>query len=67
MAHLLHLVDEDTNAFNKIMDVFAMPKATDADKAARAKAMEEATLYATQIPLETMKVSLEVFPRPYLY
>ena len=62
MAHLLHLVDEDTNAFNKIMDVFAMPKATDADKAARAKAMEEATLYATQIPLETMKASLEVFP-----
>ena len=35
---------------------------TDADKAARAKAMEEATLYATQIPLETMKASLEVFP-----
>lgn len=62
MARLLHLVDEDTNAFNKIMDVFAMPKSTDAEKTARAKAMEEATLYATQIPLETMKASLEVFP-----
>ncbi|MDR0828745.1 MAG: glutamate formimidoyltransferase [Prevotellaceae bacterium] len=62
MAKLLYLVDEDTAAFNKIMAVFAMPKTTDEEKAARSKALQDATLYATEVPLETMKTSLEVFP-----
>ncbi len=61
MDELLHLVDEDTEAFNRIMAVFAMPKKTDEEKAARAAAMEEATLYATQVPLKTMKKAYEVF------
>lgn len=58
---LIALVDEDTDAFNRIMDVFAMPKKTDEDKAARAKAMEDATLYATEVPLRTMKTAFETF------
>ena len=58
---LIDLVDEDTAAFNRIMAVFAMPKKTDEEKAARAQALEEATLYATQVPLKTMKVSFETF------
>ncbi len=62
MDELLHLVDEDTAAFNKIMAVFAMPKKTDADKAARKAAMEEATLYATQVPLRTMETAYKTFP-----
>ena len=61
MNELLYLVDEDTAAFNKIMDVFAMPKSTDEEKAARAEAMEVATLYATQVPLRTMKVAYRAF------
>ncbi len=61
MSELLMLVDEDTAAFNKIMDVFAMPKGTDEEKAARAKAMQDATLYATQVPLKTMRASVKVF------
>ncbi|MDE5793453.1 MAG: glutamate formimidoyltransferase [Muribaculaceae bacterium] len=61
MEELLHLVDEDTAAFNRIMAVFAMPKKTDEEKAARAEAMEAATLYATQVPLKTMKKAYEVF------
>ena len=61
MNELLHLVDEDTDAFNCIMAVFAMPKGTDAEKAARAEAMEKATLYATQVPLKTMKASFRAF------
>ncbi len=61
MERLLHLVDEDTAAFNRIMAVFAMPKSTEADKAARAEAMEAATLYATEVPLHTMEASFEVF------
>ena len=62
MNELLHLVDEDTAAFNKIMDVFAMPKGTPEEKAARAEAMEAATLYATQVPLRTMKAATRAFP-----
>ena len=58
---LIHLVDEDTEAFNRIMAVFAMPKGTDAEKAARAEAMEAATLYATQVPLKTMEAAYETF------
>ena len=62
MTRLLWLVDEDTESFNRIMAVFGMPKSTDEEKAARATAMEAATLYATQIPLETMKASVATFP-----
>lgn len=62
MSRLLWLVDEDTEAFNKIMAVFAMPKSTDEEKAARAAAMQEATLYATQVPLETIKATMDTFP-----
>lgn len=61
MEYLLHLVDEDTAAFNRIMAVFAMPKKTEDEKKARAAALEEATLYATQVPLRTMKKAYEVF------
>lgn len=61
MSNLVYLVDEDTNAFNKIMAVFAMPKGTPEEKAARSKAMQEATLYATQVPLQTMKAAFETF------
>ena len=62
MAELLALVDEDTAAFNRIMDVFSMPKGTPEEKAARAAAMEEATLYAASVPLKTMEASLKALP-----
>lgn len=61
MDELLALVDEDTEAFNRIMAVFAMPKGTEEEKAARAEALEAATLYATQVPLRTMKAAFRVF------
>ncbi len=61
MAELLHLVDEDTEAFNRIMAVFAMPKSTDEEKAARSAALQEATLYATEVPLRTMKAAFAAF------
>ncbi len=61
MEQLLHLVDEDTEAFNRIMAVFAMPKGSEAEKAERAKAMENATLYATQVPLRTAQTALRAF------
>ena len=58
---LLHLVNEDTEAFNKIMAAFGMPKATDEDKRLRSEAIEKATLFAAQVPLQTMKTSIKVF------
>lgn len=61
MNRLLALVDEDTAAFNRIMGVFTMPKKTEEEKAKREAALEEATLYATEVPLRTMKTSYEAF------
>jgi len=56
-ATLIQLVDEDTNAFNKIIDSFRMPKNTDKEKIARATSIEEATKYATQIPFKVMETA----------
>ena len=58
---LIALVDEDTEAFNRIMAVFAMPKKTPEEKEARAAALEAATLYATEVPLRTMQTAYETF------
>lgn len=57
---LLLLVDEDTNAFNKIMDAFGLPKGNDAEKATRTEAIQEATRYAIDIPFKVMQKSLAV-------
>jgi len=57
MNELMYLVDEDTNSFKRIMDAFSLPKESEKDKEARSRAIQEATLYATEIPLRTMKVA----------
>ena len=62
LEELLSLVDEDTAAFNRIMDCFSMPKSTPEEKSAREKALEEATLYAAQVPLKTMEAALKTLP-----
>lgn len=62
LGRLLSLVDEDTAAFNRIMAAFGMPKGTEEETAARDAAIEEATLYATQVPLRTMQEAAKVFP-----
>jgi len=54
---LLFLVDEDTNAFNKIIESFRLPKSTDKEKELRVMAIENATKYATEIPLEVMQTA----------
>jgi glutamate formiminotransferase/formiminotetrahydrofolate cyclodeaminase len=54
---LLFLVDEDTNAFNKVMDAFGLPKGSDDEKKARATAIESATKYAAEIPLKVMQTA----------
>ena len=59
MDQLVNLVDEDTNAFNKIMEAFGLPKSTDDEKASRKKAIQDATLYATEVPFKVMKLCYE--------
>ena len=56
---LLKMVDEDTNAFNKIMTAFGLPKATAEEKRSRDKAIQSATKYATEIPFKVMQLSFE--------
>jgi len=56
---LVKMVDEDTNAFNKIMDAFGLPKSNDEEKKARKQAIEEATKFATEVPLKVMKLCYE--------
>jgi len=58
---LLKLVDKDTAAFNKIMDAFGLPKNTDEEKTIRAKAIQDATLFATEVPYITMQKAFEGF------
>ncbi len=58
---LIALVDEDTNAFNKIMDAFGLPKKTEEEKEARKQAIEDASKYAIEVPFKTMEVALSAF------
>jgi glutamate formiminotransferase/formiminotetrahydrofolate cyclodeaminase len=61
IKELLYLVDEDTNAFNKILNAFGLPKSTDDEKAARKAAIQEATIYAIKIPFRTMELAFQSF------
>lgn len=56
---LLALVDEDTKAFNKIMDAFGLPKATDEEKKSRKQAIQDATRYAIEVPYRVMQLSYD--------
>lgn len=56
---LLELVDEDTKAFNKIIEGFRMPKITKNEQLARKEAIESATIYATEIPLAVMTTACD--------
>jgi len=56
----LYAVDEDTAAFNRVMDAFRLPGKTPEDAAAREKAVQEATRRATEVPLGVLERSLEV-------
>ena len=59
---LVCLVDEDTRAFGRIMDALSLPKGTDEEKKARKAALQDATLYACEVPLHTMRASAEALP-----
>jgi formiminotetrahydrofolate cyclodeaminase len=54
----LRAVDDDTDAFNKVMDCFKMPKGTPEEKAARDEAVQEATKNATLVPFNVLEKSV---------
>ena len=62
LERLMALVDEDTEAFNRIMAALGLPKGNEDEKAARAQALEKATLYAAQVPLRTAREAFATFP-----
>jgi len=56
-------VDEDTQAFNKIMDAFGLPNGSEEEKSARKDAIQKATKHAIDIPfrvMQTAHASMEV-------
>ena len=58
---LLSLVDEDTNAFNKVMDAFGLPRDSAEEKAARSAAIEQATKHAAEVPLKVMETAAKSY------
>ncbi len=56
---LVKLVDADTKAFNKIMEAFALPKSSEAEKSIRSQSIQEATRYAIDIPFQVMQASFK--------
>jgi glutamate formiminotransferase/formiminotetrahydrofolate cyclodeaminase len=59
---LLRLVDADTRAFNGIMNAFGLPKGTEAEKTARKAAIQQATRYAIEVPLQVMEAAAKAMP-----
>lgn len=60
-SRLTALLDEDTQAFNSLMEAFAMPKSSDAEQEARSRRIQEATRRAMEVPLEVMRAALGSF------
>lgn len=58
---LLNLVDEDTDAFNRIMLSFSMPKKSEEEKLARKNAIQESTKHATLVPYKVMETAFSGF------
>ena len=56
----LELYDEDSKAFNNVIEAFRLPKETEEDKAKRIQAIEDATIYATEVPIKVIKTCAEV-------
>lgn len=56
---LLHLVDEDTKSFNKIIEAFRLPKGSEQEKQVRSEAIQTATKYATEIPFKVMQTAYQ--------
>ncbi|MBK9270911.1 MAG: glutamate formimidoyltransferase [Saprospiraceae bacterium] len=61
-SELLFLVDEDTRAFNQIMNAFRLPKNSPEEKKTRKKEIQKATIHAIEVPLKTMQLAFQQLP-----
>jgi glutamate formiminotransferase/formiminotetrahydrofolate cyclodeaminase len=59
LDQLLKLVDEDTNAFNAILDAFKLPQKSEGEKQVRKEAIQQATRFAMEVPLKVMQLSCQ--------
>ncbi len=59
LNRLIELMEEDAKAFNLVTEAYKMPKETEEEKTARSKAIKEATMFATVVPIEVMEASYE--------
>jgi len=59
--NLLQMVDEDTTAFNRIIEAFSLPKKSEEEKKLRDIAIQEATKNATLVPLKVMETAYPGF------
>ncbi|MFH1110268.1 MAG: glutamate formimidoyltransferase [Planctomycetota bacterium] len=57
-VELLHLIDEDTAAFNAVMAAYGLPQSSDSQKTTRKQAIQEATKHAIEVPLRVMETAL---------
>lgn len=57
---LLEIIDEDTEAFNQVMDAFKLPKNTEEEKKVRKEKIQEALKKAALVPLETARLCAEI-------
>jgi len=57
---MLAAVDADTDAFDRLLDAMRMPKATEAEQAARNTAIADATVVAAEVPLGVLEACPEI-------
>ncbi len=60
MVKLLEALDEDTVAFNRVMEAFRLPKGSEEEKKKRREAIQEAMINAADVPMQTARGSLRV-------
>jgi glutamate formiminotransferase/formiminotetrahydrofolate cyclodeaminase len=60
-SELIHLVDEDTNAFNTLMAAFKLPSKSDKENKEKQEAVEQATKNAILVPFKVMETSYKAF------
>lgn len=58
-AELLRCADEDTEAFNAVMEAYRMPRGTDEEKRVRREAIQKGLKGAASAPMKTLELAME--------
>ena len=57
-TRLAALIDRDAEAYNTLFAAYGLPKGTEEERAQRSARIEEETLHAAEVPLDTMRQAL---------